>query len=45
MTDDSEALEAARKEAEATETQSKLFAGLKFFLGREVKWLHLLHRS
>jgi len=36
MTDDSEALEAARKEAEATETQSKLFAGLKFFLGREV---------
>ncbi len=36
MTDDSEAMEAARKEAEAVETQTKLFHGLKFFLGREV---------
>jgi hypothetical protein len=36
MTDDSEAMEAARKEAEAVETQTKLFQGLKFFLGREV---------
>ncbi|XP_023338284.1 pescadillo-like [Eurytemora carolleeae] len=36
MSDDSEAVEAARKEAEAVENQSKLFVGLKFFLGREV---------
>lgn len=36
MSDDSEAVEAARKEAEAVEKQSKLFVGLKFFLGREV---------
>ena len=37
MSDDSEAVEAARKEAEAVENQSKLFVGLKFFLGREVR--------
>jgi len=36
MTDDSTAIEAARKEAEAVERQSKLFNGLKFFIGREV---------
>jgi len=36
ITDDSEAMEAARKEAEAVETQTKLFHGLKFFLVREV---------
>merc|ERR1719187_1602461 len=36
MTDDSAAIEAARKEAEAVEQQTKLFNGLKFFLGREV---------
>merc|ERR1711872_1004408 len=36
MTDDTAAIEAARKEAEAVEQQTKLFNGLKFFLGREV---------
>jgi hypothetical protein len=36
ITDNSEAMEAARKEAEAVEAQTKLFQGLKFFLGREV---------
>ncbi len=36
MTDDSTAMEAARKEAEAVEAQTKLFQGLKFFVGREV---------
>jgi len=36
ITDDSEAMDAARKEAEAVEAQTKLFQGLKFFLGREV---------
>jgi len=36
ITDDSEAIDAARKESEAVERQTKLFAGLKFFLGREV---------
>jgi len=36
MSDDSETMEAARKEAEAMENQTKLFAGQKFFLGREV---------
>jgi hypothetical protein len=41
MTDDSEAMEAARKEAEAVETQTKLFHGLKFFLGREVTFSSL----
>jgi len=36
ITDDNDAIEAARKEAEAVEAQTKLFSGLKFFLGREV---------
>ncbi len=36
ITDNSEAMEAARKEAEAVEAQTRLFQGLKFFLGREV---------
>merc|ERR1712212_406406 len=36
MTDDTAAIEAARKEAEAVEQQTKLFNGLRFFLGREV---------
>jgi len=36
MTDDSAAIEAARLEAEAVQAQSKLFEGLKFYLGREV---------
>ena len=38
MSDDSETMEAARKEAEAMENQTKLFAGQKFFLGREVSF-------
>ena len=38
ITDDSEAMEAARKEAEAVEAQIKLFQGLKFFIGREVRY-------
>ena len=37
MSDDSETVEAARREAEAVEAQAKLFNGLKFFLGREVR--------
>lgn len=36
MSDDSEAIDAARKEGEAVDRQTKLFSGLKFFLGREV---------
>jgi pescadillo protein len=36
MDDSGEAMEAARLEAEARERQTKLFAGLRFFLGREV---------
>eukprot|EP00088_Acartia_fossae_P041174 TRINITY_DN4306_c0_g1_i4.p1 TRINITY_DN4306_c0_g1~~TRINITY_DN4306_c0_g1_i4.p1 ORF type:complete len:587 (+),score=207.34 TRINITY_DN4306_c0_g1_i4:59-1819(+) len=36
ITDDNASMEAARKEAEAVEAQTKLFKGLKFFLGREV---------
>ena len=31
-----EAMEAARLEAEARDRQSKLFQGMRFFLGREV---------
>jgi len=36
ISDDNDAIEAARVEAEAVEAQTKLFSGLKFFLGREV---------
>ena len=38
MSDDSEAIDAARKEGEAVDRQTKLFSGLKFFLGREVSF-------
>merc|ERR1712242_329221 len=34
--EDNAAMEAAKKEAQLVEAQTKLFAGLKFFLGREV---------
>jgi len=36
MSEDNAAMEAAKKEAQLVEAQTKLFAGLKFFLGREV---------
>ena len=35
--EDNAAMEAAKKEAQLVEAQTKLFSGLKFFLGREVR--------